>query len=93
MMLIFKWFPFIVVDVFLFFLTSIDKNFEKNKIVEFIYYSPNDRLCHCNRTKNEHPNTDDQSRSNEKWQRDNHTIKDSTKEQGVSPVNGAPVRK
>lgn len=65
---------------------------QKNKIVEFLYYSPNDKLCHCNRTKNEHPNTDDQSRSNEKWQRDNHTIKDPTKEQGVSPVNGAPVR-
>jgi hypothetical protein len=66
--------------------------FRKNKIVHFIYYSPNNKLCHCNRTKNEHPNTDDQFQSNEKWQRNNHTIKDPTKEQGVSPVNGAPVR-
>ncbi|CAF5039668.1 unnamed protein product, partial [Rotaria sp. Silwood1] len=51
---------------------------------------PNDKLCHCNRTKDEHLNTNDQWQSNEKCCADIHTTKDSTKEQGLSLINGAP---
>ncbi|CAF1189094.1 unnamed protein product [Rotaria sp. Silwood1] len=51
---------------------------------------PNDKLCHCNRTKHEHLTTNDQWQQNEKWREDIHTIKDSTKEQGISLINGAP---
>jgi hypothetical protein len=65
------------------------RNFEK--IIHIICFSPNENLCHCNRTKDEHPNVKDQPPSNEKWQRENHTIKDPTKEQGISLITGAPV--
>jgi hypothetical protein len=57
------------------------------------FFSPNEKLCHCNRTKDEHPNAKDSSPLNEKWQRENHTIKDPTKEQSVSLITGAPVSK
>ncbi len=57
-----------------------------------ICFSPNDKLCHCNRTKEEHPNVNDRTSSNEKWERENHTMKDLTKEQSVSLRTGAPVR-
>jgi hypothetical protein len=52
------------------------------------FYRPNDELCHCNRAKCEHANTNER---NGKWKQDIHTIKDPTKEQGVSLINGAPV--
>ncbi|CAF1295890.1 unnamed protein product, partial [Rotaria sordida] len=51
---------------------------------------PNDKLCHCKRTKYEHLITNDQWQESEKWREDIHTIKDSTKEQAVSLINGIP---
>lgn len=57
----------------------------------FVPVASGDQLCHCNRIKDEHPIDKHSSISNGKWQRDVHTMKDPTKEQGVSMVNGAPV--
>ncbi|UJR20407.1 hypothetical protein I4U23_023538 [Adineta vaga] len=51
--------------------------------------SPNDKLCHCNRMKQEHSKEYDLSISNEKWKLDTHTNKIPLKQQGVSIVNGA----
>ena len=65
---------------------------DEKKFFIYICYSPNDELCHCNRIKHEHPKTNNESQQNQKWKSDIHTIKDPTKEQGVSLINGAPVR-
>ncbi|CAF1615493.1 unnamed protein product [Rotaria sp. Silwood1] len=62
----------------------------RRRCIAFLPDNPNDKLCHCNRTKDEHLNTNDQWQSNEKCCADIHTTKDSTKEQGLSLINGAP---
>ncbi|CAF3482445.1 unnamed protein product [Rotaria sp. Silwood1] len=62
----------------------------RRRCIAFLPDNPNDKLCHCNRTKHEHLTTNDQWQQNEKWREDIHTIKDSTKEQGISLINGAP---
>ena len=63
----------------------------RRRCAVFIPVDSEDQLCHCNRMKDEHPLEKHSSIANGKWQRDVHTMKDPTKEQGVSMVNGAPV--
>lgn len=55
----------------------------------FLFVSANSELCCCNRPKQEHSIQNDELSA--PWNASVHIVKDSTKEQGVSLANGAPV--
>jgi len=55
----------------------------------FFFVSTNSVLCFCNRPKQEHLHPNDELTV--PWNSNVHIVKDPTKEQGVSLVNGAPV--